>query len=111
MVMLSLVKLLCYKYTGQQDIVIGAPVMERSDTALSGRAGLYLDVLALRTRFDAAGSFTNLLNKVRTATLEGFRHKYYSLRQSGGRPGAFGRGQPFPLFETGFYSGSTDDPG
>lgn len=102
MVMLSLVKLLCYKYTGQQDIVIGAPVMERSHAALSGQVGLYLDVLALRTRFDAAGSFTDLLNKVRTTTLEGFRHKYYPFDSLVEDLGLSGGASRFPLFETGF---------
>lgn len=102
MVMLSLIKLLCYKYTGQQDIVIGAPVMERSHAVLAGQIGLYLDVLALRTRFNAAGSFTELLNKVRTTTLEGFRHKYYPFDSLVEDLGLSGGASRFPLFETGF---------
>lgn len=102
MVMLSLVKLLCYKYTGQQDIVIGAPMMERSHAALAGQVGLYLDVLALRTRFNAAGTFTDLLSKVRTTTLEGFRHKYYPFDSLVEDLGLSGGASRFPLFETGF---------
>src|SRR6185503_13616477 len=64
-VLLSAVYTLLYKYTRQEDIVIGTPVIGREREDLENQIGLYLNTLALRTRFSADDSFRNLLNKVR----------------------------------------------
>ncbi|MBC8757067.1 amino acid adenylation domain-containing protein [Kordia sp. YSTF-M3] len=76
---LSLVKALLYQYTGQQDIVIGTPVAGRQHPDLEDQIGLYLNTLALRSRFSGEEGFTALLNEVKKVSLDGFNHQVYPL--------------------------------
>ncbi|MGB3467384.1 MAG: amino acid adenylation domain-containing protein, partial [Cyclobacteriaceae bacterium] len=68
---------LLYRYTGKRDIVIGTPVAGRDHPDLENLIGLFLNVLALRTRFEEQESFTGLLSRIRQTTLEGFEHQMY----------------------------------
>ncbi|WP_157560102.1 non-ribosomal peptide synthetase [Kordia algicida] len=76
---LSLVKTLLYQYTGQQDIVIGTPVAGRQHPDLEDQIGLYLNTLALRSRFSGDEGFAALLNEVKKVSLDGFNHQVYPL--------------------------------
>jgi amino acid adenylation domain-containing protein len=75
--LLSGVYALLYRYTNQEDIVIGSPVAGRDHGDLEGQLGLYLNTLALRTRFNGSDSYKELLARVRGVTLEGFAHQSY----------------------------------
>lgn len=75
MTMLALVKTLLYRYTGQQDIVIGTSIASREQIELENQIGFYVNTLALRTRFNGKGSFKELLNKVGEVTLGAFAHQ------------------------------------
>ena len=76
---LSLVKALFYKYTGQTDITIGTPVAGRHHPDLEDQIGLYLNTLALRTQLNAAQGFDAVLNAVKETSLNGFDHQVYPL--------------------------------
>ena len=76
---LSLVKALFYKYTGQTDITIGTPVAGRHHPDLEDQIGLYLNTLALRTQLNSEEGFDALLNAVKTTSLNGFDHQVYPL--------------------------------
>ncbi|MRX41226.1 amino acid adenylation domain-containing protein [Flavobacterium sp. LC2016-23] len=75
----SLVKALFYKYTGNQDIIIGTPVAGRQHPDLEDQIGLYLNTLALRSRFSGEEGFNALLNEVKKVSLDGFSHQVYPL--------------------------------
>ncbi len=68
---------LFYRYTGQEDIIIGSPVAGREHTDLEEQIGLYIGMLALRTRFKGDEAFTALVDKVKTSTLEAYEHQAY----------------------------------
>ncbi len=68
---------LLYKYTQQQDIVIGTQIAGRGHTDLENQIGFYLNTLALRTQFDPNGNFKELLNQVKGVTLGAFEHQIY----------------------------------
>ncbi|HYF30282.1 MAG TPA: non-ribosomal peptide synthase/polyketide synthase [Chitinophagaceae bacterium] len=74
---LAAVKLLLYRYTGQQDIIIGTPVAGREHPDLEFQIGFYVNTLALRTRFDAQDSFIQLLQKIKETSLGGYQHQVY----------------------------------
>ncbi|WP_281322344.1 non-ribosomal peptide synthetase [Flavobacterium aestivum] len=76
---LSLVKTILYQYTGQQDIIIGTPVAGRQHPDLEDQIGLYLNTLALRSRFSGEEGFNALLSEVKKVSLEGFNHQIYPL--------------------------------
>ncbi|GAA0555706.1 non-ribosomal peptide synthetase [Chitinophaga japonensis] len=74
---LSLVNLLLYKYTDQQDIVIGSPVADRGHADTDNQVGVYFNTLPLRTRFCGEDTFGQLLDNVKQLTLKAFEHIDY----------------------------------
>ena len=75
--LLSVIKLLLFRYSGQEDIVIGRVVAGREDIDLEDQIGFYVNPLALRTRFSAADTFTAVLDRVKQTVLEAYEHKIY----------------------------------
>ena len=73
----AIVNALLYKYTNDEDIIIGSQMSGRSHVDLEGQIGLYINVLPLRTRFKGADSFRTLLQNVKKGTLEAFEHQVY----------------------------------
>jgi amino acid adenylation domain-containing protein len=71
------VKALLYRYTGQQDIVIGSPIAGRENPELDKQIGFYLNTLALRTQFSGTDSFADLLGQVKQITLDAYRYQAY----------------------------------
>jgi len=76
-VMLAAVKALLNRYTGQEDLVVGAPVAGRHHKDTEALVGLFVNMLALRTQFSTNGSFKQLLFAVKQTVLEGFEHQVY----------------------------------
>jgi amino acid adenylation domain-containing protein/non-ribosomal peptide synthase protein (TIGR01720 family) len=81
MTVVSLVDLLLYKYTGQEDIVIGTPVAGREHPDLEFQIGFYVNTLALRTQFSSNDSFGELLARVKKMTLGAYAHQVYPFDQ------------------------------
>lgn len=77
MVCLSLLNTVLYKYTGQEDIVIGSPVAGREHPDLEGQVGLYINTVLLRNTFSGGQPFENLLQHVKKNTLNALRHQAY----------------------------------
>jgi amino acid adenylation domain-containing protein len=75
--LLAAVDTLLYRYTDQEDIIVGTPIAGRSQGDLENQIGFYLNTLALRTRFSGEDSFIQLLEKVKRMTLEAFEHQVY----------------------------------
>jgi Condensation domain len=78
-VMISLLNTLLYKYTGQQDILIGTDSAGRSHVDLEEQVGYYLNLLILRSQFLATDSFVQLLGKVTHVVLDAHEHQLYSF--------------------------------
>ncbi|NSL86194.1 amino acid adenylation domain-containing protein [Chitinophaga sp. Mgbs1] len=75
MVLLAAMKGLFFRYTGQQDIIVGVPVAGRQQQELENQIGIYLNTLPLRTRFEAAQSFRDLLQQEKEVLLGAYEHQ------------------------------------
>jgi amino acid adenylation domain-containing protein len=75
--LLALVNALLFRYTGQEDIIIGSPITMRDHLDLGDQPGFYTNTLALRTRFKGEGSYRDLLDRVRAISINAFRHYAY----------------------------------
>jgi len=68
---------LFYRYSGQTDIIIGTPVAGRHHSDLEYQIGLYLNTIAIRTRFEAADTYDSLLEKQKKVLLDGYANESY----------------------------------
>jgi non-ribosomal peptide synthetase component F len=75
--MLTVFKILFFKYSGQPDIIIGTPVSGRDHADLGQQVGFYLNTLVLRTRPGPADTFETLLNKVKEVARQAYEHQVY----------------------------------
>ena len=75
--LLAGVNALLFRYTGQNDIVLGSPIAGREHSDLENQIGFYVNTLALRTRFQASESYLDLLGHVRKVTLEAYQHQAF----------------------------------
>ncbi|MET3038580.1 condensation domain-containing protein, partial [Chryseobacterium sp. NRRL B-14859] len=77
MTVLSAVKVLLYRYSGQKDLIIGTPVAGREHADLEDQIGFYVNTLALRSSIDGEDRFIDFLSSVRETTLLGYSHQSY----------------------------------
>ncbi|MCO4240320.1 condensation domain-containing protein, partial [Acidovorax facilis] len=75
MVMLSLLKLTLYRFSGAHDLRVGAPVANRQKAETHGLIGYLLNLLVLRTRMHPTQSFADLLDEVRKTVLDAQAHQ------------------------------------
>lgn len=66
---------LLYRYSGQQDIIVGLPIAGRTPPESEGLIGFFVNTLVLRADLSGSPSFTALLQKVKETTLEAFDHQ------------------------------------
>ncbi|HEY0172991.1 MAG TPA: amino acid adenylation domain-containing protein, partial [Pyrinomonadaceae bacterium] len=75
MSLLAAFNALLHRYTGQTDLVVGAPIAGRNRRELEGLIGFFVNTLALRTDLSGRPSFRELLGRVRATTLGAFAHQ------------------------------------
>nr|MBA2526698.1 amino acid adenylation domain-containing protein [Pyrinomonadaceae bacterium] len=77
MVHLAALQALLYRYTGQQDLVIGSITNGRSLAEMAGVVGYLVNTIALRASISGAETFSDLLQQTRHSVLEALRHQDY----------------------------------
>nr|CAO86228.1 unnamed protein product [Microcystis aeruginosa PCC 7806] len=77
--LVSLVKSFLFRYTEQNEITIGSAIAGRNHPDLEDQIGFYVNTLVLRDQITDHDSFTDVLSKVKTTTLEA---DYILLRQA-----------------------------
>jgi surfactin family lipopeptide synthetase A len=77
--LLAVVDMLLYKYTGQEDIIIGTPIAGREHADLEDQIGYYVNTLALRIRFSQENNFSELLENVKKVMLGAQEHQVFSF--------------------------------
>ncbi len=75
MTLLAAFKTLLYRYTGQDDIVVGLPIANRNRSELEGLIGFFVNTLVLRTDLTGNPTFWELLSRVRETMLGAEAHQ------------------------------------
>ncbi len=75
MTLLAAFKVLLYRYTGQDDVVVGTPIANRTRREIEGLIGFFVNTLVLRTPLGGDPSVRALLRRVRTVTLGAYAHQ------------------------------------
>ncbi|MFC4097880.1 non-ribosomal peptide synthetase [Euzebyella saccharophila] len=73
--LLAVFYVLLYKYTGQNDILVGTPVSNRNNKALEDAFGFFIDTVVLRNSISENESFASLIEKIKSNTLKAFSNK------------------------------------
>jgi amino acid adenylation domain-containing protein len=71
MTLLAAFKVLLFRYTGQNDIIVGSPSDARRQPELEGVMGYFLDTFVIRTRPAAEIRFSEYLSQIRDSLLSG----------------------------------------
>ncbi|MFA7404714.1 MAG: aminotransferase class III-fold pyridoxal phosphate-dependent enzyme [Pelobacteraceae bacterium] len=77
MTLLAGITVLLHARSGQDDIVVGAPVAGREHPDLEPQIGFYLNTLALRTKIRSEENFGMLLGRVKKMVENSFAHQEY----------------------------------
>jgi amino acid adenylation domain-containing protein len=75
MTLLTAFKTLLYRYTAQEDIVIGTPIAGRNQTETEDLIGCFINTLVLRTDVMGNPTFLELLSRVRKVALDAYAHQ------------------------------------
>jgi amino acid adenylation domain-containing protein len=75
MVALTAFEALVHRYTGETDIVIGAPVTSRPRPETEHLIGFFVNAVPLRTDLRGDPTFRELLGRVRDATVNAYAHR------------------------------------
>jgi amino acid adenylation domain-containing protein len=75
MTLLTALAALLARYSGQGDVVVGAPIANRQEAALDGLIGFFVNTLVLRVQMAPAQRWRDVLQQVRETTLEAYRYQ------------------------------------
>jgi amino acid adenylation domain-containing protein len=75
MTLLAALQTLLYRYSHQEDIVVGTDIANRNRSETEGLIGFFVNLLVLRADMRGNPSFRELLQQVRRVTLEAYAHQ------------------------------------
>jgi len=75
MTLLAAFQVLLYRYSGQDDVVVGSPIANRSRTELESLIGFFVNTLVLRSDLSGNPTFSELLVRVREVCLGAYSHQ------------------------------------
>ncbi|MEM6398887.1 MAG: amino acid adenylation domain-containing protein, partial [Cyanobacteria bacterium P01_D01_bin.116] len=75
MTLLAGFQTLLWRYTAQEDIIVGSPIANRNRVEIEGLIGFFVNTLVLRTNLAGNPSFEDLLLRVREVALGAYAHQ------------------------------------
>ncbi|CCV10740.1 conserved hypothetical protein [Mesorhizobium sp. STM 4661] len=81
MIFLAAFKTLLFRYNGQDDCVVGAPIANRPGKELESLIGFFANTLVLRTTLAGDPSFVELLGRIRSTALGAYAHQDVPLER------------------------------
>ncbi|MET7847904.1 amino acid adenylation domain-containing protein [Streptomyces avermitilis] len=79
MVLLAAFQLLIARWSGQHDFVVGMPTANREASETEELVGFFMNLLPLRATVDPAGTFRDLVARVRESSLDAYDHQGLSF--------------------------------
>ena len=73
--LLAALKVMLFRYTGQEDISVGLPIANRGHAEVENLIGCLLNTLVVRTRPSSKTPFREFLQRVREVALEAYAHQ------------------------------------
>lgn len=102
MALLAIFKMLLARYSGQEDILVGLPTINRNQGALGDMIGVFINTVILRTDLSGEVTYRELLARIRTTTVEAQANQEVPLERvvgALGRKGDAGRSLVNVMFD------------
>ncbi|HOT74332.1 MAG TPA: amino acid adenylation domain-containing protein, partial [Candidatus Wallbacteria bacterium] len=100
---------LLYRYTGQNDIIVGTPVAGRAHPDLSDIMGMFVNTVAIRECPRGEQSFSEFLSQVRATALEAMDNQYYEFIELAGKIAVKRDASRNPVFDSMFVLQNAGD--
>ncbi|HEC84496.1 MAG TPA: non-ribosomal peptide synthetase, partial [Thioploca sp.] len=81
MTLLSAFASLLARYTGSEDIVIGSPIANRTQSQIESLIGFFVNTLVLRIELSGNPTFEELLKRVKQVALDAYAHQDIPFEQ------------------------------
>lgn len=81
MLLLAAFQALLYRWSGQEDFIVGTDVANRTRSETEGLIGFFVNLLALRTRIAGNISFQSYLQQVREQVVGAFVHQAFPFEK------------------------------
>ena len=75
MTLLAAFKVLLYRYSGIEDVIVGVPIANRSRSEFEGLIGFFVNTLVMRTGLSGRPTFRELIGRVRETALGAYAHQ------------------------------------
>jgi amino acid adenylation domain-containing protein/non-ribosomal peptide synthase protein (TIGR01720 family) len=75
MTLLAAWQVLLHRYTGQSDVLVGAPIANRTHVEIESLIGFFVNTLVLRTEINSHSNFKETLSRIRKTTLDAYEHQ------------------------------------
>ena len=72
---------LLYRYSGQEDIVVGTPIANRNRSEVESQIGFFVNTLVLRSQFEGNPKFAEVLERSRQTCLDAYAHQDLPFEQ------------------------------
>ncbi len=77
MAVLAVFNVLLYRYTYQDDIIIGTPSVDRGFKELENQIGFYVNTVVLRNKLDPKKNFLQFYESIKESVISDFKHQKY----------------------------------
>lgn len=75
MTLLAAFKTMLFRYTSQEDIIVGSPIANRNRAEIEGLIGFFANTLVLRTDLSGDPRFTKLFARVKKTTMQAYEYQ------------------------------------
>lgn len=110
MVLISIYYILLYRYSGQEDIIIGTPVANRKRLELENLIGFFVNTLALRVNLSGNPMYKDFLKNVSEVSLDAFDNQDLPFEILVEKLNLQRDLSKNPIFQTMFVFQNTDNP-
>lgn len=75
MLLIGVYQVLLYRYSGQQDMVVGTPVARRPLDEVQGLIGLFINTILIRSQFEGNPTFRHVIARLKETCLEAYANR------------------------------------
>ena len=106
-ILLAAFKVWLFRYSGQQDILVGSPFSNRDKVELENMIGFFNETLVLRTKIEEEVSFDKFVEQVKATTMDALVHKNVPFDELVRQLNPERHGSANPIFQTMFVYNNT----